>query len=313
MFNEGDVKDNNYARETRTAYEKLDVEEIEDIREIVHGEMQKCNDVKRLTDENHDLKYPTVASLHKVVQDTERFPSWSVTTFRNILLRMGLHFKTKSETDSAILIEDQYIIDWRSKFLDHMEQYRIEGRPIHYQNESHCDPFRQPKKLLVDITLESADQAKAADLSTSLRWNPGRGNRILILGIIGPDGLLKKHLRVWIHSNRKIVSDDYHDNITAKDFYEWFREVLLDLPPNSVVVIDNASIHNTREEGTPKAGSYKADMQAWLMEKGVEFDPKDYKKDLWDKIKERLKTCPDYSIDKLAAEIRPDVIIERLP
>ena len=191
---------------------------------------------------------------------------------------MGIQFKTKSETDSAILIEDQNIINWRSRFLDHMEQYRIEGRPIHYQNESHVDPYRQPKKLLVDITVHSADQAKAADLSASVKWNPGRGNRILILHIIGPDGLLKQHKRVWIHSNRKIVSDDYHDNITAKDFYEWFKGVLLDLPPYSVVVIDNASIHNTREEGTPKAGSYKADMQEWLMEKGVEFDPKALKR-----------------------------------
>ena len=80
-----------------------------------------------------------------------------------------------------------------------------------------------------------------------------------------------------------------------------------------MVVIDNASIHNTREEGTPKVGSYKAHMQEWLMEKGVAFDPKEIKRELWEKIKERLKTCPDYSIDKLAAEIRPDVIIERLP
>ena len=86
-----------------------------------------------------------------------------------------------------------------------MEQYRLEGRPIHYQNESHCDPFRQPKKLLVDITVKSADQAKAEDLSTSLRWNPGQGNQILILNIIGPEGLLKNHIRVWIHSNHKTV------------------------------------------------------------------------------------------------------------
>ena len=156
VLSEGGVTDNKYARATPNAYEKLDEEEIEDIRKIVHGEMQKCNDVKRLTAENHDLKYPTVESLHKVVQDTERYPSWSVTTFRNILLSMGLHFKTKSETDSAILIESQNIIDWHDRFLDHMEQYRIEGRPIHYQNELHVDPFRQPKKLLVDITVESA-------------------------------------------------------------------------------------------------------------------------------------------------------------
>ena len=90
---------------------------------------------------------------------------------------MGLNFKTKSEIDSAILIEDQYSIDWCDRFLDHTERYGIEGRPINYQNESHVDLYWQPKKHLVDITVHSADQAEAADLSASLKRNPGQGNQ----------------------------------------------------------------------------------------------------------------------------------------
>ena len=54
-------------------------------------------------------------------------------------------------------------------------------------------------------------------------------------------------------------------------------------------------------------------MQAWLMEKGVDFDPSEIKKELWEKIKEKLKTEPEYSIDALVKELRPDIIIERLP
>ena len=54
-------------------------------------------------------------------------------------------------------------------------------------------------------------------------------------------------------------------------------------------------------------------MQAWLMEKGVDFDPSDYKKDLWELVKEKLKTEPEYSIDALVKELRPDIIIERIP
>ena len=43
--------------------------------------------------------------------------------------------------------------------------------------------------------------------------------------------------------------------------YKWYKEAIKHLPLNSVIVIDNASIHNKRAPGTPKASTYKADMQ----------------------------------------------------
>ena len=54
-------------------------------------------------------------------------------------------------------------------------------------------------------------------------------------------------------------------------------------------------------------------MQSWLTEKGVYFPPKALKAQLWDIIKEKLKTEPEYSIDALVKELRPDITIIRLP
>lgn len=51
----------------------------------------------------------------------------------------------------------------------------------------------------------------------------------------------------------------------------------------------------------------------WLIGQNVDFPPDALKAQLWDVIKEHLKVCPEYNIDKLAKRIRPDVIIERLP
>ena len=102
-------------------------------------------------------------------------------------------------------------------------------------------------------------------------------------------------------------------DIDAKTFYSWFKEALKLVPPNSVIVIDNASIHNKREAGTPQKKTLKADMINWLIEKNVDFPPDALKDDIWDIIKEHLKTCPEYSIDKLVQKIRPDVTLERLP
>ena len=313
MVTQRDVTDNTHAKMTPNAYEKLDDEEIDDIRKIIHGIFHSVNNVKRLTEENRDIRYPTIDTVHQAVVETGRYPQWSRSTFRNILLSMGIQFQTKSETDSAILIEDNYIIAWRSRFLDNMELYRIQGRPIHYTNETYVDPNAQPRKMMMDITVESAMQAEEQGLSTGCKWNAGRGNCLLILHIIGPDGLLHKYKRVWIRSKNTVQSEDYHTDIDAKTFYDWFKEVLMGLPPNSVVVLDNCSIHNKREEGTPKQSTKKAEMQQWLMDKGVDFPPTAIKAQLWEIVKEHLKVCPEYSIDKLAAEIRPDVILERLP
>ena len=53
--------------------------------------MFKCN-VKRMSPENADVTYPTIQSLHKMVLDTGRFPKWSYTTFRDVLLGMDIRY-----------------------------------------------------------------------------------------------------------------------------------------------------------------------------------------------------------------------------
>ena len=64
-----------------------------------------------------------------------------------------------------------------------------------------------------------------------------------MLHIIGPDGFLKDVKKVWICKKGKILCDDYHNNIDAKTFYDWFKEVLKVLLDHSVVATENVSIH----------------------------------------------------------------------
>ena len=179
--------------------------------------------------------------------------------------------------------------------------------------ECPLDPNAQPTKLLTDCTIKSAEDAKDKGLSTGLKWNPGRGNRLLILHMIGSDGLIPEAEKIWIHTNRKVQSDDYHADIDAKIFFDWFKEVLPHLPPNAVVVMDNASFHNKHAPGTPTSNTKKADMTAWLIEQNVDFPLNALKADLWKIIQEHLKTSPEYSIDKMVKELRPDINIEKLP
>ena len=201
---------------TSNAHEKLDAETEDELRKLIHTHFQKCN-VKRMTPENEDVTYPTIGSLHKSVMDTERFPKWSYSTFRDVLLGMNIKMMKKSEVDRAILIEDDRIIEWRKKYLRNMQQYRLEGRTIFYCDETAFDTKGQPGKMLADLTVLSVKDAMEKELSTGLKWNCGRGNRLLVLHIIGPDGFLKDVKKIWICKKGKILCDEYLNERKVED------------------------------------------------------------------------------------------------
>ena len=59
----------------------------------------------------------------------------------------------KSGVDQAILIEDDYIIEWQKKYLRNMQKYWIEGRTIYYCDETAFDTRSQLGKA--DLTILS--------------------------------------------------------------------------------------------------------------------------------------------------------------
>ncbi|CAC5392648.1 unnamed protein product [Mytilus coruscus] len=70
---------------------------------------------------------------------------------------------------------------------------------------------------------------------------------------------------------------DYHTEMNGKVFEQWFEKQLVPaLPPKSIVVMDNASYHSVRVDGTkaPTSNSRKDDMKDFLNKHGVEFDSK---------------------------------------
>jgi hypothetical protein len=56
-------------------------------------------------------------------------------------------------------------------------------------------------------------------------------------------------------------SGDYHDDMNWSNFEKWVTTQLIpNLPPKSVLVVDNALYHNTKELGDPIMGTKKGDM-----------------------------------------------------
>ncbi|CAH2094193.1 unnamed protein product [Euphydryas editha] len=96
------------------------------------------------------------------------------------------------------------------------------------------------------------------------------------------------------------------------NYIKWLNEKLLpNLPERSIIVLDNASYHNTRAEKMPTSATNKADMQQWLRDKGIAFERNLLKLELYDIIKKHKDQHITYKIDDFIKSKGFDVI--RLP
>ncbi|CAC5420449.1 unnamed protein product [Mytilus coruscus] len=111
----------------------------------------------------------------------------------------------------------------------------------------------------------------------------------------------------------KTSSSDYHDEMNKEHFTEWFKDTLLPkLPPQSVIVMDNAPYHShlVPESRVPNTGSRKPEILAWLDRNNIDYPENAIKAELLEFVKQN-KPRPRYVIDELAAEHSHEVL--RLP
>lgn len=107
-------------------------------------------------------------------------------------------------------------------------------------------------------------------------------------------------------------SGDYHDNMNFKNYCKWLQTQLIpNLPPHALVVVDNVSYHNKQLDAAPTSNSRKAKMQTWLTQKGLSFDETMLKPQLYALIKQHNDQFKTFSIDKVLFEKGHTVL--RLP
>ncbi|CAH1989908.1 unnamed protein product [Acanthoscelides obtectus] len=88
-----------------------------------------------------------------------------------------------------------------------------------------------------------------ASLKASL---PGR-SLIIILHIGSDNGFVEDGLLVFESKQ----AGDYHADMNADLFEEWFENIISRLEENAVIVMDNASFHNRRIDKAPNSGTEK--------------------------------------------------------
>ena len=72
----------------------------------------------------------------------------------------------------------------------------------------------------------------------------------------------------------KTGSGDYHNEMNITHFMEWFTDRLIpNLPPRSVIILDNAKYHNAVVEKVPTMSNKKGEMQDWLTRHNLHLSP----------------------------------------
>ena len=193
------------------------------------------------------------------------------------------------------------IVKKRMEYLRKIQEFHLQDKPIVYLDETWIDSNTYPSKQWL------AEGIARRDLPT------GRGQRFVILNCGSKDGFVKNCSLVF--ESKANDGRDYHSEMNSNIFKRWTEEQLIpNLQPQSVIVMDNASYHSTQVEGTkaPISSTLKADMMQWLSDRGMEVKPKMTKKQLYEMIQKKKENwSKTYEVDTILQNHGHQVV--RLP
>jgi len=199
-------------------------------------------------------KWPTIKSIHEAAKSELGFVG-SASTLRKILKSMGYKYSKRPE---RLVKERPDIVAKRYEYLTQMKKIReLKVCPIFYLDETFLNTNHTKAKCWV------------IDGSGGFRVPTGKGGRLIILHAGSKDGFVPDAL---LSFESKTRSKDYHEEMNGEVFLEWFKSQFLPgIPPNSCIVMDNASYHSVRREKLPTLKTRKADMQEWLSRNNIRY------------------------------------------
>ena len=243
--------------------------------------------------------YITLETIRDFLREKAPDSSFHLTTLARTLDRWGFEFgkgkRTQhlKEKDSVVIARQRYLRKMRSNRSpnDHSRGIRSEV----YLDESYVN-----KNHSNDFIWYSGEDGPWVQKPT------GKGERLIIMNAITREGWVP-NAKVVFKSTRR--TGDYHGQMNGDLFQKWFREALLpNIPPASLIVMDNASYHNLlTEDSPPIPTSSKARIQEWLSDAGVPCKDDCLKVELLEILKKQASS-PRYIIDEIASELGHAVI-----
>lgn len=262
-----------------------------------------CQDItiigKTIYDMYSKKEIPTVDSIKRWINADNDYPRIKCgrETLRKCIIEMGFRFQTIDKRQA--IMETSRLRQWRFDYLSKIDNFRQENRSIFYLDETWFDTHDTVKKGWVN----NSPKCKL-DVPSS------RGKRITILHCGSENGWAPDALLLSA-KNIKDCSLDYHQDMSAELFEKWFEFTLIPkLPPNSVIVLDNASYHSRLFEKIPTTASNKTEIKEFLLSRNLFYEDSYSKKDLLEVLHtQTFEKC--YFIDELALKNGHSVL--RLP
>lgn len=197
---------------------------------------------------------------------------------------MGFRWR-KTEDNRKILVEKHDIRYKRIVYLNKLREYRREGRPIFFADETYIHSTHVKSSGWTDKSVNG------------FKKNISKGCRLIIVHAGNEKGEVKDALLVF-KSGQK--TGDYHNDMNAENYEKWLKSQLIpNLPPNSVLVVDNASYHNRKLNPTPNSNSRKAVLLEWLRDKNIPCHEKMFNSQLYELVKMNKPRYEEYYFDKL--------------
>jgi transposase len=177
-----------------------------------------------------------------------------IKTLWRTLKRMGFVHGTSKRRST--LKERDYVIIARREYLRQKRANRKPGggtyRPEVYLDETYLN------------VNHSKDQTwYFEDDGPWVNKPAGKGPRLIIVHAITEEGWVPQAKLVFQAKQR---TGDYHGQMNSANFAKWFTEQLLpNIPPQSLIFMDNAPYHNElAEDAFPTVKSTKSQLQQWL-------------------------------------------------
>jgi transposase len=240
---------------------------------------------------NLEGSYITLETIRDQLLERSPEEDFSVRTLSRALDRWGFEFGRGVRTQH--LKEKDHIIVARQRYLRAIRNNRSatkEGaviRPEVYLDESYVN-----KNHSYDFTWYVEEDGPWIQKPT------GKGERLIIMNAITKDGWVLGAKKVF-KSTRK--TGDYHGQMNAQQFQKWFLEMLLpNIPPNSIIIMDNASYHKAlTEDSAPIATSSKEKIRNWLEKNDMPCRDDCLKVELITMLN-KIAPNPTYIIDEIA-------------
>jgi hypothetical protein len=171
-------------------------------------------------------------------------------------------FRYKKNNNRKALCELSNVVSKRWHFLrEYLKNQKEEvSRQVVFLDETWIFANgTSSKSTWQDDSKHSYSNTKASD-----------GKRYIILHAGNNEGFISNCSLIFSSTKK---TDDYHGNMDADIFENWFEEQLLkSLDKPSLIILDNASYHTTAEEKFPTNSWKMEDLKEWFSKENINHE-----------------------------------------